>query len=371
MGQYTHAQRYTQTHKDTHTHTKIHTDTHMYTDKDTKASGENESCQCLNRDRNMHALASRSQSSLAPACKPFGMDDRPEGHPPWSPYLVVSQRVDAPAFPLHLRGAVFVVQHETVAVPPVGEHFGRNLGFIGADPLWRMIKQDCSAGWREKRKREKKKPCISRAPEPQWAHASSERACVHVGTCPPLTPHRMLDWETLILSLGRSLARTPHSHALTAVEPACLSVMPKWACLLAFSWLSISSVTTSSLTLTIFHTWSLRGGSFSTAIFNSDIQLRVYSFSGFISCRVYRFVKGNVCQKFAHCFKCLIDIRKRSFLTSCVLWFAFLDASSHLCFQFLFLPVNQLLDAHFGCVADKITVCSVEPTYDKTIGIDI
>ena len=42
------------------------------------------------------------------------------------------------------------------------------------------------------------------------------------------------------------------------------------------------------------------GGSYSTAIFNSDIQLSVYSCSCFIS--VCRFVKGNVCGKFAHCF---------------------------------------------------------------------
>ena len=30
----------------------------------------------------------------------------------------------------------------------------------------------------------------------------------------------------------------------------------------------------------------------------------------------------------------LVDIKKRSFLTSCVFWFVFLNASSHLCFQF-------------------------------------
>ena len=31
-----------------------------------------------------------------------------------------------------------------------------------------------------------------------------------------------------------------------------------------------------------------------------------------------------------------IDIKKRSFLTSCVFWFVFLNASSHLCFRFFF-----------------------------------
>ena len=33
---------------------------------------------------------------------------------------------------------------------------------------------------------------------------------------------------------------------------------------------------------------------------------------------------------------CLVDIKKRSFLTSCVFWFVFLNASSHHCFRFLF-----------------------------------
>ena len=32
---------------------------------------------------------------------------------------------------------------------------------------------------------------------------------------------------------------------------------------------------------------------------------------------------------------CLVDIKKRSFLTSCVFWFVFLIASNHLCFRFL------------------------------------
>ena len=56
------------------------------------------------------------------------------------------------------------------------------------------------------------------------------------------------------------------------------------------------------------------GGSFSTAIFNSDIQLSVDTFSCFIS--VCPFVallnKGNVCRKCA----CLVDIKKRSFFTA-------------------------------------------------------
>ena len=33
---------------------------------------------------------------------------------------------------------------------------------------------------------------------------------------------------------------------------------------------------------------------------------------------------------------CLVDIKKRSLLTSCVFWFVFLNASSHLCFRFVF-----------------------------------
>ena len=33
---------------------------------------------------------------------------------------------------------------------------------------------------------------------------------------------------------------------------------------------------------------------------------------------------------------CLVDIKKHSFLTSCVFWFNFLNASSHLCLIFFF-----------------------------------
>ena len=45
------------------------------------------------------------------------------------------------------------------------------------------------------------------------------------------------------------------------------------------------------------------GGSFSTAIFNSDIQLSIYSILCLIIClSVCRFVKGTVCPNFAHCF---------------------------------------------------------------------
>ena len=46
------------------------------------------------------------------------------------------------------------------------------------------------------------------------------------------------------------------------------------------------------------------GGSFSTAIFNSDIQLSVYSFLLLYIClSVCRFVKGNIiiCQTFVQC----------------------------------------------------------------------
>ena len=41
------------------------------------------------------------------------------------------------------------------------------------------------------------------------------------------------------------------------------------------------------------------GGSFSTAIFESDMQLSLYSCSCFISVTPF---KGNVCRKFTHCF---------------------------------------------------------------------
>ena len=44
-------------------------------------------------------------------------------------------------------------------------------------------------------------------------------------------------------------------------------------------------------------------GSFSTAIFNSDIQVSFFLLLVFyISLSVCRVVKGNVCRKFAHCF---------------------------------------------------------------------
>ena len=49
------------------------------------------------------------------------------------------------------------------------------------------------------------------------------------------------------------------------------------------------------------------GGSFSTAIFNSDIQLCFFPFSRFIS--VCRFVKGNCMPKIRTLF-CLADIQK-------------------------------------------------------------
>ena len=36
---------------------------------------------------------------------------------------------------------------------------------------------------------------------------------------------------------------------------------------------------------------------------------------------------------------CLVDVKKHSFLTSCVFWFVFLNASSHLCFRcFTYTP---------------------------------
>ena len=48
-------------------------------------------------------------------------------------------------------------------------------------------------------------------------------------------------------------------------------------------------------------------------------------------------VNGNVCPKFAHCFVWLI-LKSVPFLTSCVFWFVFLNANSHLCFGFLLSP---------------------------------
>ena len=55
-----------------------------------------------------------------------------------------------------------------------------------------------------------------------------------------------------------------------------------------------------------------REETFSTAFFNSDIQLSVYTCSCFIS--VCRFVNRPI----IHTLFCLVDIKKRSLLTSCV-----------------------------------------------------
>ena len=54
-------------------------------------------------------------------------------------------------------------------------------------------------------------------------------------------------------------------------------------------------------------------------------ELNVFPISCFIS--VCRFVEGNACRKSAHCF-CVVNIKKRSFLTSSVFRFVFLNASS-------------------------------------------
>ena len=48
----------------------------------------------------------------------------------------------------------------------------------------------------------------------------------------------------------------------------------------------------------------------------------------------------NICILF-----CLVHIKKRSFLTSCVFWLVFLNASSHLCFRFFVNPNNNFRDA--------------------------
>ena len=63
------------------------------------------------------------------------------------------QCVDTSAVTLHFWSIVFVMQDKTIAVSPVGEHFWWKLGFIGADPLWRMIKQHCSRVEREEKEK--------------------------------------------------------------------------------------------------------------------------------------------------------------------------------------------------------------------------
>ena len=78
-------------------------------------------------------------------------------------------------------------------------------------------------------------------------------------------------------------------------------------------------------------------GNFSPTIFNSDVELISVSP---ISC-FYLFVRLSLCRwqrmpKIRTLF-CLVVIKRRSFLTSSVFWFVFLNASSHLCFYFYFL----------------------------------
>ena len=68
---------------------------------------------------------------------------------------------------------------------------------------------------------------------------------------------------------------------------------------------------------------------FSTAIFKSNIRLSV-SFSWFISVCPFVAVLKAMYVENSHALFCLVDIKKRSFLTSCVFWFVFLNASSHL-----------------------------------------
>ena len=100
-------------------------------------------------------------------------------------------------------------------------------------------------------------------------------------------------------------------------------------------------------------TRSLRG-SFSTAIFNSDIQLCLLLFSFDVCSSVCRFTQALIrclCRTFAlSC--CLVDIKKRLFLTSCMVWFVFLNASSHLCFRFFVTP--RMNDWIYICIAHTI-----------------
>ena len=64
-----------------------------------------------------------------------------------------------------------------------------------------------------------------------------------------------------------------------------------------------------------------------------------YSCSCFISIlSVCRFDKGNIIMPKIRTLFCLLDIKRRSFLTSCVsCWFVFLNAGSHFCFRYFIL----------------------------------
>ena len=66
------------------------------------------------------------------------------------------------------------------------------------------------------------------------------------------------------------------------------------------------------------------GGSFSTAIFNSDIQLSIYTCSCFISVCPFVALLKETFTDISHVV--LVDIKKLSFLTSCVFQFALLNA---------------------------------------------
>ena len=57
---------------------------------------------------------------------------------------------------------------------------------------------------------------------------------------------------------------------------------------------------------------------------------------------------------------CLVLIKKRAFWTSCVLWLVFLNASSHLCFQFFFLH------HYLGYVWSLVTKLSI-PFHTQTV----
>ena len=92
-----------------------------------------------------------------------------------------------------------------------------------------------------------------------------------------------------------------------------------------------------------------KGGSFSAVIFNSDIELSFFSFSCFVSvCLFVALLMGKDMLKICT-FVCLVDMKKRSFLTSSVFWWNFIDP---------FIGIGYPRESHCAAVPhSNISLC--------------
>ena len=80
-----------------------------------------------------------------------------------------------------------------------------------------------------------------------------------------------------------------------------------------------------------------REGAFQLNSSTVHIQLSLFLLFVFYIClSVCRFCMPKIRTLF-----CLVNIEKRSFLTSCVFRFVFLNANCHLCFRFFFSPAHM------------------------------